>query len=113
MILSELSKDPKRAWIGQPQAAAEYANGTRFFAYRALRRTLSCRATWKSPQRGCERPRPMFRPRKGPLAFARAVEAELISELARRCKATPPQTRARALGANAPRFEDYRAEALP
>ena len=36
-----------------------------------------------------------------------------MSELARRCKATPPQTQARAFGTNAPRFEDYRAEALP
>ena len=41
VILSALIKDPKRAWIGRPQSAAEYANGTRFFAYRALRRTLT------------------------------------------------------------------------
>ena len=43
VILSALINDPKRSWIGQPQSAAEYANGTRFFAYRALRTRLSCR----------------------------------------------------------------------
>jgi hypothetical protein len=43
VILSALINDPKRAWIGQPQTAAEYANGTRFFAYRALHRSPNCR----------------------------------------------------------------------
>jgi hypothetical protein len=43
VILSALINDPKRSWIGQPQSAAEYANGTRFFAYRALKSRLSCR----------------------------------------------------------------------
>jgi hypothetical protein len=33
VILSALINDPTRNWIGQPQSAAEYANGTRFFAY--------------------------------------------------------------------------------
>jgi hypothetical protein len=42
-ILAALINDPKRGWLGQPQSAAEYANGTRFFAYRALRHTLTCR----------------------------------------------------------------------
>jgi hypothetical protein len=35
-------KDPKREWIGQPQSPEAYANGTRLFAYRALRKTLTC-----------------------------------------------------------------------
>src|SRR5258708_4422570 len=43
VILSALINDPKRAWLGRPQSAAEYANGTRFFAYRALMSRLSCR----------------------------------------------------------------------
>ena len=42
-MLSALIKDPKRGWLTEPQSAAEYANGARFFAYRALHRTLSCR----------------------------------------------------------------------
>ena len=34
---------PKRGWVGQQQAPAAYADGTRLFAYRALRTKLSCR----------------------------------------------------------------------
>jgi hypothetical protein len=40
--LRKLVKDPKRDWIGQPQSPEVYANGTRLFAYRALRKKLSC-----------------------------------------------------------------------
>ena len=42
-MLGALINDPKRGWLTEPQSAAEYANGARFFAYRTLRRTLSCR----------------------------------------------------------------------
>jgi len=42
-MLNALINDPKHAWLTEPQSAAEYANGARFFAYRALRHTLSCR----------------------------------------------------------------------
>jgi hypothetical protein len=38
-----LINDPKRGWLTEPQSATEYANGARFFAYRVLRRALSCR----------------------------------------------------------------------
>jgi hypothetical protein len=34
--------DPKRDWVGQVQPPEVYANGTRLFAYRALRKKLSC-----------------------------------------------------------------------
>jgi hypothetical protein len=40
--LRKLIKDPKREWIGQPQSPAAYSNGTRLFAYRALRKKLTC-----------------------------------------------------------------------
>jgi hypothetical protein len=40
---SALINDPKRGWLTEPQSATEYANGARFFAYRVLRRALSCR----------------------------------------------------------------------
>jgi hypothetical protein len=40
--LRKMIKDPKRDWVGQPQSPEAYANGTRFFAYRALRKSLSC-----------------------------------------------------------------------
>jgi len=42
-MLGALINDKKRGWLTEPQSAAEYANGARFFAYRTLRRTLSCR----------------------------------------------------------------------
>jgi hypothetical protein len=40
--LKKLVSDPKRDWIGQPQSPDAYANGTRLFAYRALRKKLTC-----------------------------------------------------------------------
>jgi hypothetical protein len=40
--LKKMINDPKRDWVGQKQAPDEYSNGTRLFAYRALRRKLSC-----------------------------------------------------------------------
>src|SRR5262245_24156004 len=67
VILSELIKDPKRAWIGQPQAAAEYANGHAVLCYRALRRTLSCRdlrLATRDLEVAAGRLRTMLRPRK-------------------------------------------------
>jgi hypothetical protein len=35
--------NPKRGWVGQQQAAEAYTDGTRLFAYRALRTKLTCR----------------------------------------------------------------------
>ena len=40
--LRVLVDDPKRDWVGQPQSADGYADGTRLFAYRALRKKLTC-----------------------------------------------------------------------
>lgn len=40
--LKALIADPSRAWISQRPPATEYANGTRLFAYRALREKLTC-----------------------------------------------------------------------
>lgn len=40
--LRNLVKDANRDWIGVPQSADGYSNGTRLFAYRALRRKLTC-----------------------------------------------------------------------
>lgn len=36
-------ESPQRGWVGQQQAPSAYADGTRLFAYRALRTKLSCR----------------------------------------------------------------------
>src|SRR5262249_55663590 len=40
--LRNLVKNPNRGWIGVPQSADGYSNGTRLFAYRALRNKLTC-----------------------------------------------------------------------
>jgi hypothetical protein len=95
VILSALIKDPRRAWIGQPQSAAEYANGTRFFAYRALRRSLTCRELTRASRDLDVATSRLQMPASdvtaaqaaSALSLARAVKAELMSEHAGRCKA--------------------------
>jgi hypothetical protein len=41
--LKKMVDSPKRGWVGQEQAPAAYTDGTRLFAYRALRPKLTCR----------------------------------------------------------------------
>lgn len=41
--LKKLVDSPKRGWVGQEQSPAAYTDGTRLFAYRALRTKLNCR----------------------------------------------------------------------
>jgi hypothetical protein len=41
-MLKTLIDNPDRGWIGQRQPPDAYADGTRLFAYRALRRQLTC-----------------------------------------------------------------------
>ena len=40
--LKKMVNDPTRDWVGQPQSEEGYADGTRLFAYRALRKKLTC-----------------------------------------------------------------------
>ena len=99
VILSALIKDPKRAWIGQPQSAAEYANGTRFFAYRALRRTLTCRELTRASRDLEVATTRLQAPSSdvtaaqaaSALSLASAVKTELMSERAGRCGASQSQ----------------------
>ena len=104
VILAALINDPKRRWIGQPQTAAEYANGTRLFAYRALRARLSCRelkraigdtqvatARLQAPAPGVSAAQAA-----SALSLSAAVAAELRGETAGRCPATSAHTQARA-----------------
>jgi hypothetical protein len=42
LLLRLMVDDPNRRWITQRPSAAVYANGTRLFAYRALRAKLDC-----------------------------------------------------------------------
>jgi hypothetical protein len=85
--LKKMVGDPKRDWIGRPQSPDDYANGTRLFAYRALRKKLTCKelkgaiedtkaaaALLQSPHH--ERAR----------ALTTTVARELKSEQDRRCK---------------------------
>jgi hypothetical protein len=41
-VLKTMIENPDRGWIGQRPPPDAYANGTRLFAYRALRRQLTC-----------------------------------------------------------------------
>lgn len=41
-VLKTMIDSPDRGWIGQRQSPDKYANGTRLFAYRALRKQLTC-----------------------------------------------------------------------
>ena len=41
--LKKLVDNPKRGWVGQQQSPGAYVDGTRLFAYRALRTKLNCR----------------------------------------------------------------------
>ena len=41
-MLKTMIDSPDRGWIGQRQSPDVYANGTRLFAYRALRKQLTC-----------------------------------------------------------------------
>jgi hypothetical protein len=85
--LRRIVKSPKRDWVGQPQTPDAYANGTRLFAYRALRRNLSC----KEIERALGEMH-AARPSLEPARYARAqtlmsaVAAELAAEHGKRCR---------------------------
>jgi hypothetical protein len=91
--LKAMIASPDRSWVGRPQSAADYATGTRLFAYRALRAGLSCReltlalgeiaaaaGTFRAGAAGIDAARA-----SRVLALSRAVESELRTEFARRC----------------------------
>jgi hypothetical protein len=42
-VLKKMIDDPKRGWVGQQLPPDAYTDGTRLFAYRALRKRLKCR----------------------------------------------------------------------
>jgi hypothetical protein len=93
-VLKTMIDSPDRGWIGKAQPASTYANGTRLFAYRALRTKLTCnelalavdevRATSKTlggPVPGLS-PDQATRTR----ALSAQVEGELARERAGRCR---------------------------
>ena len=93
-LFKAMIDDPSRGWIGKPQSPAEYANGTRLFAYRALRGQLTCPQlgtalnevavtanTYRAPVQGVSAAQA-----KRVLALNTDVERELRAEIAARCK---------------------------
>jgi hypothetical protein len=93
--LQTMVEDPKRSWVGRPQPAGAYADGTRLFAYRALRKRLSCQELALA----VDEMRAATRSLAGPVAGMTAdqvtrtrvlcsqVESELAKERAGRCRA--------------------------
>jgi hypothetical protein len=92
--LKALIGDPERRWINQHATPTEFANGTRLFAYRALRDKLTCAeivlalgeidqaaTTFRSPVQGVG-----ARQASNVLALNAAVGEELRAEFATRCK---------------------------
>lgn len=92
--LKAMIDDPSRGWIGKPQSPAEYANGTRLFAYRALHSQLTCPQlttalneiaiaanNYRVPVQGVSAAQA-----KRVLALNTDVERELRAEIAGRCK---------------------------
>jgi hypothetical protein len=92
--LKAMIADPDRGWIGRPQSPADYATGTRLFAYRALNGRLSCRELdlaleeTASAARTFRAPVPGVTPAQAGrvLALNAQVEDELRTERARRCR---------------------------
>jgi hypothetical protein len=91
--LKAMIDNPNRDWVGQPQPPAEYANGTRLFAYRALRGQLTCpqlasalgelegmAKIFSGPVAGVSAPQA-----RRVLALNAEVERELRAEVGRRC----------------------------
>jgi hypothetical protein len=92
--LKALIEDPERRWINQPPSPVEFANGTRLFAYRALREKLTCAEialalreidqaaiTFLSPVAGVT-----ARQATNVLALNAAVGQELRAEFGSRCR---------------------------
>ena len=91
--LKAIIENPNRDWIGQPQAPAEYANGTRLFAYRALRSQLTCQQLASAlgevgavaKMFGAPAAGGSAQPAKRVLALNAEVERELQAEFGGRC----------------------------
>ena len=85
--------DPARKWIGRPQSPDEHADGTRQFAYRALRTRLSCSELTQATTELAAATKRFQAPPGGVTSEQAAqvrkldaeVEAELRAEHANRC----------------------------
>jgi hypothetical protein len=100
-MLKTMIDNPDRGWIGKPQAPDTYADGTRLFAYRALRTRLTC----SELAAAVDEVRTASKSMDGPVpsmsadqlsrtrALSTQVETELANERAGRCKSAklPPK----------------------
>lgn len=93
--LKALVDSPKRGWVGQQMPPDHYADGTRLFAYRALRKRLTCNEL----SRAVKEVRAVSKSLNGPMpgvtadqatrtrALNNQVESELAQEQRARCRA--------------------------
>ena len=87
--LRKMIKDPKRDWIGRPQSPEIYANGTRLFAYRALRKKLTCNELKRALEDATATPSLLPAQYERVRVLATAVAQELKSEQDKRCRSRP------------------------
>jgi hypothetical protein len=93
-MLRVMIQSPDRGWIGQRQPAAGYADGTRLFAYRALRRQLTCSELalavdeLRAAAKSMGGPAPGMTPDQltSTRALSSQVEGELARERSGRCR---------------------------
>jgi hypothetical protein len=85
--LKKMVADPKRSWVGQPQTPVAYSNGTRLFAYRALRTKLTCRELSSALTEVRDASKTLAEPVQGvsseQLSRTRALNTQVEGELAR------------------------------
>jgi hypothetical protein len=87
--LKKLVANPRRDWIGRPQSAEAYADGTRLFAYRALRRRLSCSELAGALEDTSAAAQLLQSPQhEQARTLTNAVARELKAEHTRRCRPT-------------------------
>lgn len=93
--LKAMVDSPKRGWVGQKMPPDAYTDGTRLFAYRALRKRLNCREL----SLAVDEVRAVSKSLNGPIpgisadqasrtrALNTEVQSELIRERSARCRA--------------------------
>jgi hypothetical protein len=93
--LKAIVDSPKRGWVGQRMPADAYTDGTRLFAYRALRKRLNCRELSlavdevRAVSKSLNGPMPGINPEQASRtrALNSQVESELVQERSARCRA--------------------------
>jgi hypothetical protein len=93
-VLRAMIDDPKQSWMMRAPTPAEFANGTRLFAYRALKTTLECgklrfanaELDWAVDIFGSSRLEGVDAAHRARVAaLAEAVRAEIEDEIKKRC----------------------------